>query len=70
MATTMVNAWLTNPQRKWLLDEYLNKLTNIDITLVDDAYAALTHMKNHQFFNECKEFMPTCMQELRDAGIR
>ena len=51
MATTMVNAWLTNPQREWLLDEYLNKLSNIDITLVDDAYAALTHMKNHQFFN-------------------
>ena len=67
---TMVNAWLTANQRNWLLDEYLNKLTIMDASLVEDAYDALIHMKNHAFYHECKEFMPTCMQELKDAGIR
>ena len=70
MTMTMVNAWLTDPQRNWLVNEYLNKLTSVDVTLIDDAYTALVHMKNPEFYRECKEFMPTCMQEMRDAGIR
>jgi hypothetical protein len=65
--SVMVNAWLTNNQRNWLVDEYLNRVPS---DMVDEVHHALVHMKNHQFYQECKEFMPLCMQELRDAGIR
>jgi DNA-directed RNA polymerase subunit F len=68
--TVMVNAWLTDSQRNWLMDEYLNKLSVVDMSLIEEAHDQLIHMRNHQFYAECKEFMPTCMQELRDAGIR
>ena len=67
---TMVNVFLTTTQRNWLVDEYTNQLARIDDSIIDEAYDELIHMKNPQFFTECKEFMPTCMVEMKNAGIR
>ena len=52
------------------MDEYLNQLNIVDASIVDEAHDELIHMKNPEFFEECKSFMPTCMQVLRDSGIR
>lgn len=66
----LVNVFLTDNQRNWLLDEYLNQLATVDATLIDDAHEELIHMKNPEFYDECREFMPHCMQELKATGIR
>ena len=67
---SQVNVFLTLNQREWLTNTYLNKLSRIDESIVDDAYDALIHMQNPVFYAECQEFMPTCMKDMSDAGIR
>ena len=69
MAAT-VSIFLTQPQRDWLVNEYLTKLERIDSSIVDEAYNELIHMKNPEFFEECKSFMPLCIQELKSLAIR
>ena len=68
---TTVNVFLTDNQRNFLTDSYLNQLTKLGYTdLLEDAYDSLVHMKNPEFYNECLEFMPDCMNELRTYEIR
>ena len=68
--SSFVSIFLTQPQRDWLVDAYLTQLEKIDASILDDAYDALIHMKNPEFFEECKSFMPGCMQELKALSIR
>jgi len=68
---TPVNVFLTQTQRDHLVDEYLNKLATMGYDdLVDETYAELLHMKNPEFYSECLEFMPDCMNKLRALEIR
>ena len=69
--SSLVNVFLTDNQRNWLLDEYLNKLVTIgEEQLIDDCTDILTHMKNHEFYEECLSFMPTCMYDMSQQGVR
>ena len=68
--SVQVNVFLTDNQRNWLIDEYLNQLSKVDSSLIDDAHDELTHMKNPEFYAECKEFMPLCMYDMKAQGIR
>jgi hypothetical protein len=68
--SSFVSIFLTQPQRDWLVNAYLTQLSQIDSSIVDDAFEELIHMKNPEFFEECKSFMPGCMQELKALCIR
>ena len=69
--TSLVNVFLTDNQRAWLMDEYLNKLVDIgESQLIDDCTNILTHMQNHEFYAECQSFMPSCMRDMSAQGVR
>ena len=68
---TLVNAWLTQTQRDYLTDSYLNHMVQIDMAeYIDDAKAELDSMPNPEFYAECLNEMPDSMNELRRLGIR
>ena len=69
--TATVNVFLTDNQRNWLIDEYLNKLVDIgESQLIDDCTDILNHMRNPEFYAECLSFMPTCMSDMATQNVR
>lgn len=67
--TNSPTCYLTKNQRTWLIDKYCSKISQIDDSLTDECFVELTHMKNPDLYNECKEFMFGCMHQMKVENV-